>query len=117
MNYNEEVQITVLARAALRRPVVSSKIIFIKRAWHNLKMLPHLSPLGSSLSLMRAFKWGTVWPCTLALFYGRGGSDYPLSHIYCCHLDGDKDNWLKTWWQYSFGVSWSLDKPYFDILI
>ena len=61
--------------------------------------------------------WKIQRPFLLTLYYGRGGSDYPLSHIYCCHLDGDKDNWRKTWWQYSFGVSWSLDKAYFDILI
>ena len=37
-----------------------SKLLIFKRAFHRLRVLPHLCPPHSFWPLLRAFKWGTV---------------------------------------------------------
>ena len=47
------------------KPHLCSKFPFFKTSWWMFRVLPQLSPLYSSLPYLRAFKWVTVWPCTL----------------------------------------------------
>ena len=44
------------------------KMAFFKRAWHKVKVLPHLNPFKSMEPLIRAFKWGIVWVYTSSGF-------------------------------------------------
>ena len=41
-----------------------STLSLFKMSWQMLKVLPQPSPFVSSLPYLRAFKWGTLWPCT-----------------------------------------------------
>ena len=55
---------TVLPRTNQANPILCTKESFLNGRYQNLKMLPQLSLQISNLPLMRALKWGTVWPCT-----------------------------------------------------
>ena len=48
----------------LTEPSLWRKIAIFKRVWQTLKLLPHLKPFGLHLLLLKAFKWGTIWPYT-----------------------------------------------------
>ena len=45
-------------------PCYCSTLALFETSLDMLRVLPHLSPFWSYLPLLRALKWGTVWPCT-----------------------------------------------------
>ena len=55
---------TVLLDWESLKPHLCSKFPLFKTSWWMLRALSQLSPLYSSLPYLRAFQWGTVWPCT-----------------------------------------------------
>ena len=55
---------TVLAIGNGPKPCLCSNFVLFKKAWQMLRVLLHLSPLGSYLPLLRPFQRGTVWPWT-----------------------------------------------------
>ena len=82
------------------KPRVCSKFSFFKTSWWMLRVLPQLNPLESSLPYLRAFQWGTVWPCTSRRYcltlYLQGYQKYDklklkvqflLSHFGCFNFD------------------------------
>ena len=83
--------LTVLPEWNLTRASVWSKMAVFKRAWQKKNVLPHLSSLGSKWALMRAFKRGTVWPCTLR---GTGNTTGQSWRFHFCSF-GDKR--AKVW--------------------
>ena len=48
----------------IKKPHLCSKCALFKISWRMLRVLPQPSPFTSSLPYLRAFQWGTVWPCT-----------------------------------------------------
>ena len=62
--YPRSIQCTaVVAIGNEIKPLSCGKLAFFKTPWQ-IKVLPKLSLLDPSLSYLRAFQWGTVWPCT-----------------------------------------------------
>ena len=55
---------TVLVIGNGPKPLLCSKLALFKKAWQMLRVLLHLSPLGSYLPLLTTFQKDTVWPCT-----------------------------------------------------
>ena len=56
--------LTVVPNWESTKPRLCSKFPLFKTLWWILRVLPQLSPLESSLPYLRAFQWGTLWPCT-----------------------------------------------------
>ena len=46
------------------KPCLCSKLALFKTSWQMFRVLLQLGSLVSYLLYLRAFKWGTVWPCT-----------------------------------------------------
>ena len=46
------------------KPCLCSKFACFMTSSQMFKLLLQLSPLNSYLPYLKAFKWGTVWPCT-----------------------------------------------------
>ena len=55
---------TVLLNWESTKPRLCSKCALFKTSCQMLRVLSQLSSLESSLPHLRAFQWGTVWPCT-----------------------------------------------------
>ena len=54
---------TVVPSWESTKPHLCSKFPHFKTSWWILRVLPHLCPLESYLPYLRAFQWGTLWPC------------------------------------------------------
>ena len=64
---------TVVTKWESTKPHLCSKFSLFKLSWWMLWVLPQLCPLESSIPYLRAFQWGTVWPCNYRGFKNISG--------------------------------------------
>ena len=64
---------TVVRNWESTKPHLCDKLPLFKTPWWILRVLPQLCPLESFLQYLRAFQWGTVWPCNLRGFKNTTG--------------------------------------------